>query len=150
MTCLTGDEFSSCKRKKANSLLSKIVIPQVCPCVECRHWSIDTHHDWPLRRDTGNTKLFGCRSGNSSYITTSALWPPPPADQKLFQLHVVNVLLKQLLLSSCCFSRYSAHIHWLVHCHMTPNNENCFPPKVYERKTLQKLSCPRVTVRCCL
>ena len=28
-----------------------------------------------------------------------------------------------IYLYSCCFSCYSVPIHWLVHCHMTSNNE---------------------------
>ena len=30
---------------------------------------------------------------------------------------------QDILLYSWRFSRYSAPIHWLVHCHMTSNNE---------------------------
>lgn len=50
-----------------------------------------------------------------------------------------------------------AHFHWLTHDHLKSNNGNGFPPKVYERATLQKLwrqmalvqCCPPVVVRCC-
>ena len=42
-------------------------------------------------------------------------------------ISVLTVCLKWrqslLLLYSWCFSRYSTPIHWLVHCHMTSNNE---------------------------
>ena len=42
-----------------------------------------------------------------------------------------------MLLYSGRFSRYSAPIHWLVHGHMTSNNETV-PAKCHERTTLQK------------
>ena len=42
------------------------------------------------------------------------------------------------LLYSWRFSRYSAPIHWLVHGHMTSNNETV-SRQMHERATLRKL-----------
>ena len=50
---------------------------------------------------SGNIEIFGKQN---------SLFPAGP-------------VIKCLLLYSWRFSRYSAPIHWLVHCHMTSNNE---------------------------
>ena len=51
-----------------------------------------------------------------------------------------NVLKLTLLLYSHSwrFTRYSVPIHWLVHCHMTSNNETV-PAKCHKGATLRKL-----------
>ena len=51
------------------------------------------------------------------------------------------------MLYSWRFSSYSAPIHWLVHDHMTPNNE-AVPAKCHERATLRKLWRQTGTVHC--
>ena len=61
-------------------------------------------------------------------------------------------VIKCLLLYSWRFSRYSAPIHWLVHGHMTSNNETV-PAKCHERATLRKLwrqtgNRPLLTAKC--
>ena len=56
---------------------------------------------------------------------------------------------KSLLLYSWRFSRYSAPIHWLVHCHMTSNNETVSRQMPWAGNIAKTMTSNGETVHCC-
>ena len=56
-------------------------------------------------------------------LLSSSLYKPLFLDSHTILEKVYKELMYWELLYSWCFSRYSAPIHWLVHGHMTSNNE---------------------------
>ena len=64
-------------------------------------------------------------------------------------LFITETIVQFLLLYSWRFSRYSAPIHWLVHCHMTYNNAGkCFPPNAMSGQHCENYDVKQETVHC--
>ena len=73
--------------------------------------------------------LFSSPAASRIPVKTSvAKSEPNPVEGRNIDSRILFVIIivfgiKVFLLYSWCFSRYSAPIHWLVHGHMTSNNE---------------------------